>query len=204
MAGMSLQRFAQILDAYGARPERWPENEREEARALLQRSPGARAEHEAARRLDAALDTAPLLTPSSELEARVLAAAPIAAATRGGNRRTTRSRETSSQRVPRTPGTRAWRRVAAAAVLTAAAAVAVWIQAPVTIWTPGAPPPQAGELTIAELGSYEMPTDALLGAPDVDLASSLPALGCEESGLGCWDSEMQQDTKRNFSRRVRA
>jgi hypothetical protein len=52
---VKLGRFSAILDAYGAAPERWPADEREEALALAQSSvPAARARARA-RALDATL-----------------------------------------------------------------------------------------------------------------------------------------------------
>lgn len=63
---MELGRLRMILDAYGAAPERWPEDERDEALALVRASvPAARALAEA-RAFDDALEY-------SEFSARALA-----------------------------------------------------------------------------------------------------------------------------------
>ncbi|MCK6449596.1 MAG: hypothetical protein L6R19_01855 [Alphaproteobacteria bacterium] len=57
---MTPVRFAELVDAYGADPRRWPEAEREAALAFLERAPEARTTLEAARRLDALIDAWPL------------------------------------------------------------------------------------------------------------------------------------------------
>src|SRR6266702_3414702 len=61
---MTLQRLQQLLDAYGADPERWPAEERLAALALLAHSPEAQTQREQ------------VAHPSAELAARILAAAP--------------------------------------------------------------------------------------------------------------------------------
>jgi hypothetical protein len=58
MVEMNLDRLRKILDAYGARRARWPEDERVAAEALLAHSSEARAARDEAARLDAALDEA--------------------------------------------------------------------------------------------------------------------------------------------------
>ena len=73
---MSLDRFADLVDAYGARLERWPEIERPAALALLDGSAPARALCEQAAALDALLDQAAIPAPSPELADRILALAP--------------------------------------------------------------------------------------------------------------------------------
>src|SRR5262245_13525280 len=75
-AVMTLQQLQQLLDAYGANPERWPAEERATALALLAHSTAARAQRNEAARLDALLDLAPVALPSAELAAQILAAAP--------------------------------------------------------------------------------------------------------------------------------
>jgi hypothetical protein len=82
---MNIQRFEQLVEAYGADPKRWPEGEREAARALAH----AQAEHcgpllEAAHALDQALDCAPAGAPSIALRERVIGAAPRQRAPRFG------------------------------------------------------------------------------------------------------------------------
>jgi hypothetical protein len=76
---MTLDRFAALLDAYGADPARWPDAERAGAQALLDRSAEACARRDAAAALDALLDRAAAAQPSSALAARILAQAPRAA-----------------------------------------------------------------------------------------------------------------------------
>jgi hypothetical protein len=57
---MTLERLREILDAYGARPERWPAAERDSASALIAASTEAAKMRDGARRLDALLDEAPM------------------------------------------------------------------------------------------------------------------------------------------------
>lgn len=68
MKALSLAEFRELVAAYGADPERWPESLREPARALLASSTDARAlsAHEA--ELDAVLRecAAPALSPAFE------------------------------------------------------------------------------------------------------------------------------------------
>lgn len=70
---MNLARLAEILDAYGAEPKRWPLAEREKALALLRDSAEAKALAAAAARLDAALDLAEPVHVSAALMGRILA-----------------------------------------------------------------------------------------------------------------------------------
>src|SRR5215510_465341 len=73
---MTLQRLQQLLDAYGASLERWPSDERAAALALLEYSTEAQALRRETERFDSLLDLAPTLSPSAELTARILEAAP--------------------------------------------------------------------------------------------------------------------------------
>jgi len=70
---MNLQRFAEILDAYGAEPKHWPLAERDAARALLRDSAEARDLAARAARLDAVLDSAEPVAVPAHLVGRVLA-----------------------------------------------------------------------------------------------------------------------------------
>ena len=70
---MNLQRFAEILDAYGAEPKHWPLAERDAAKALLRDSTEARDLAAAAARLDAALDAAEPVQVPAHLVGRILA-----------------------------------------------------------------------------------------------------------------------------------
>ncbi len=76
MSSMQPARFAEVLDAYGADPRRWPASERDAALALLASSPAARAQLQVAASLDAALDAHAVSPPSSALRAALIAAAP--------------------------------------------------------------------------------------------------------------------------------
>jgi len=81
---MTLERLNEILDAYGADPERWPAEERQRALAFLTRSAEARARLDAAAHLDHVLDALPAPPPPSlDLESRITAMAPA----RGSRRR---------------------------------------------------------------------------------------------------------------------
>lgn len=73
---MGLERFEQLLDAYGADPRRWPQAERAAAEALLAGSADARARVEAAAELDGLLGLTTTIEPSDLLRQRVLRAAP--------------------------------------------------------------------------------------------------------------------------------
>ena len=53
---LSPSRAKEILDAYGAAPERWPEDERGDLLQLLAQSPELQALRETANRLDGLLD----------------------------------------------------------------------------------------------------------------------------------------------------
>ena len=79
MTEMTPTRFADLLDAYGAEPARWPAAERDAALTLLARDAAARRAQAQAASLDALLDRAPVAPQSAALQARVLAAAPTAA-----------------------------------------------------------------------------------------------------------------------------
>jgi hypothetical protein len=72
---MTLERLAEIVEAYGASPQRWPAAERRAAEALAL-SASAQALLEDARRLDAVLDTAPEGVASDMLVSRIMAARP--------------------------------------------------------------------------------------------------------------------------------
>jgi hypothetical protein len=176
---VTMERLHAILDAYGAAPQRWPEDEREGVQRLLDSSLDARRRLEGAARLDELLDALPPERPALALEQRILAAAPRA-------------------RMPLR-----WRLAALAAPLAAAAAVLLWISTrrPAT-QDGGAPLAQGGapaasspasvaqaarEAALAEvaLGDVEAPTDALLGSFTIDVSSALPAVGCTGSTLGC-------------------
>lgn len=70
--GVTLKRLCFLLEAYGARPDRWPEGERAPAEALLARFPTARALAGGEASLDDLLDHAAAPAPSEALRARVL------------------------------------------------------------------------------------------------------------------------------------
>jgi hypothetical protein len=158
---MTIERLTELLDAYGAQPERWPDGERTAMRALLERSAEARAHLAAAADLDALLDRAVTAAPAPDLAARILAAAP---------RRTT---------VPRQAGRRSWPRLAAVPLLAAAAGLALWL-----VREPPRPATLAPEV-VARLGALDVPTDDLLSSAELGLDDETPSFGCDDPALGC-------------------
>ena len=74
---MDLERFRQIVEAYGAAPDRWPENEREAALALLASSNEAALLLEQETALDRGMDAVSRNRPSDDLVARVLESAAV-------------------------------------------------------------------------------------------------------------------------------
>lgn len=76
--------FERLLDVYGARLERWPEELRVAARDWMERSEPARLAWERASRLDEMLDAAPEVEPSASLVARIAAIPITAPAPRAG------------------------------------------------------------------------------------------------------------------------
>lgn len=69
---MNKDRFAEILDAYGGDPLRWPPAERLAAQGFAARDPQAAALLAEAEAFDALLDLAPGHAPSPALAARIL------------------------------------------------------------------------------------------------------------------------------------
>jgi hypothetical protein len=73
---MTPERFRHLTEAYGALPERWPRDEREAARALIEaRDPEALAALAEARALDSLLDAHKVEAPSAQLISRIVASA---------------------------------------------------------------------------------------------------------------------------------
>jgi hypothetical protein len=158
---MTVERLQQLLDAYGANPERWPADRRSQALELLAESAPARALRAEAARLDALLDMVPAAEPSPQLVRRALSAAP-------------------SPSPARARAARSWRRVAFAAVPLAAAAAALFYLVPAEVSHQ-----EPLQFAIEDLGVYTTPTDLLLVPPGLDLSGSTPSLGCETGALGC-------------------
>jgi len=154
---MTLDRLQQLLDAYGADPMRWPEEERAAALAMLARSAEARAALADAERLDAILDLAESAEPSSDLAARIVAAAPAVKPRR----------------------TRVVRRIAILVPLAAAAGLVLWLGG--SVETPRVTP---SSYAAWDLEQWATPTDDLLAAPASDLYGT-PSFGCERGSLGC-------------------
>jgi hypothetical protein len=153
---MTLDRFEQLLDAYGAAPARWPDAERSSAEELLARSVVARERWQAAADLDRLLDALRAAAPSAELATSVLAGA---------------RRLPAPRRVVRFA-------LGAAMPLAAAAALVLWITGTEQRHLIG-----TDKLTTIALGEYTSPTDALLRSYTVETAT--PVVGCDDSTLAC-------------------
>lgn len=74
---MNCERFAAIVDAYGAESRRWPAAERAAAEALAARDPQAAALLAEALALDALLDAPPVPLPASAASRRAAMPAPL-------------------------------------------------------------------------------------------------------------------------------
>lgn len=74
---MELERFRQIVEAFGAISDRWPDDKRDAALALLARSKDAVLHLEQAQMLDRAMDQASAEAPSDALVERILESATI-------------------------------------------------------------------------------------------------------------------------------
>ena len=73
---MTPERFAEIVGAYGSRPDRWPQAERDAALAFMERNPDAIGELRAeASLLDGLLDSSVVAPASRELREAILRAA---------------------------------------------------------------------------------------------------------------------------------
>jgi hypothetical protein len=75
MSSMQLARFTEVLDTYGADPQRWPAADRDAALALLADSQVARAQQQEAALLDAALDAYAVAAPAAALRQTIIASA---------------------------------------------------------------------------------------------------------------------------------
>ena len=174
-----VKRLEQVLESYGADPERWPADDRSGLESLLAESPDARALRDAAARLDSILDTAgEIPTPPPQLAARILQGAPGRKA----------------------PVRRGW--WAAVVPLAAAAALALyvnWVEEIQSAAPSTAPQTESFEIALVDLGIYTTPTDVLLSIEGVDPLARVPPFECEESALGCLELE-PDETERQTSR----
>ncbi|MFN6981374.1 MAG: hypothetical protein ACK4NU_05540 [Brevundimonas sp.] len=75
---MKADRLHALAEAYGADLRRWPASERAFAESLIAADPSLKTVLAQAAALDALLDASPAPTPSADLTARLLAAAPKA------------------------------------------------------------------------------------------------------------------------------
>jgi hypothetical protein len=185
---MPLARFRALLDAYGASPDRWPAEERDAARALLARSPQAQRWRDASAQLDALLDLAPAGAAAPALVERILAAVPEHQTPASAPVRRLASRPVSADVTRRgARRSRAWRYAGAALPLAAAAVLVLWLL------TESPRVPERSTVSLAEIGTYDTPTDVLLDIPSVDALDRVPAFGCTGAGLGCLDSGVQNN-----------
>jgi len=186
-SAMTLQRLQQLLDAYGANPERWSSEDRAAALALLAHSTEARAQRDAAARLDALLDLAPVAQPSPELAARILAAVP-AQETQAESPRNEPVRLLRAGQRHQPSATRRSGKSESPRRMRVWPALAVAVSLAVVLWGVRTLLPSRHELpsdVIASLGVYTTPTDVLLQWPGVDILNTLPSVGCMDSELGC-------------------
>jgi hypothetical protein len=177
---ITLVRFAQLLDAYGAEPARWPAEEREAALALLARSPEARRQRDEAARLDALLDRGAaepgsMPTASPARFERVVAAAGASQTGSGARKSSTRvqsevragdggrTRDVARRRANDPAAPRrisSWRAVAAAVPLAAVAALGIWLArtgGPDPTTVAHAPAPRAAASPAARATGTEAP-----------------------------------------------
>jgi hypothetical protein len=74
---MNSERFAELVDIYGAEPRRWPQGQRQAAIAFMQEHPEEAATIlETARRLDQALDRYVVPGPGAKLVGMIIESAP--------------------------------------------------------------------------------------------------------------------------------
>lgn len=73
---MTPDRFADLIAAYGARPDRWPVEERAAALLLADRDPACAAQLQRERALDAMLDRHSVPLPRGSMVSALLSAAP--------------------------------------------------------------------------------------------------------------------------------
>ena len=173
---MKTERFEQILDIYGATPEKWPQGERGAALTLVRESDAARELWDEALSLDRSLDRLVAPPPSPILVAQVMAAAP--------RRRPQRLRRLA---------------LGAAAPLAAAAAAVLWLRVAETV------PPDYADVSALGIGEYVSATDILLSPLGFDIYGELPAFGCDASVLGCDDLDdgFEPYSRNDQLRRVR-
>jgi hypothetical protein len=96
---MTPERFAEIVEAYGSRPDRWPEAEREAALAFMERNPDAIGKlRTVASLLDGLLDSSVVAPASRELQQTILRAASIRQAAPAPNTARARPKPTLWQR----------------------------------------------------------------------------------------------------------
>ncbi len=174
---ISVERFEQLLAAYGATSEHWPETERSAAQRLLDESAAARRLLAHAAALDALLDRVTSEPPSPLLRAQVLMAA------------------------PRAPRRRLAYAMGVAVPLAVAAAVILWLV------SARQPADRVAVVTDVQVGEYTSPTDVLLRPFGVDISGTWPSIGCSASILECPDMEMEaggESYSRRVSRRSMA
>jgi len=182
------QRLEQVLEAYGASPDRWPDEDRAALLSLLETSDRGRALRDEAARLDALLDSgAEIAPPSNEVFERILGAAPEAPGRQAGDRAT-------------------WRWVALIPVA-AAAGLALWMAGGPTRSAVETPADPSMQIALTDLGIYTTPTDVLLEIDGFDPLASVPTYDCDDSDWGCLDlgpelEESERQSMQGESRRM--
>ena len=48
--------------------------------------------------------------------------------------------------------------------------------------------PERANVTLAEIETFDVPTDALLDVPSIQVLDRIPTFGCTGGGLGCVDT----------------
>lgn len=162
---IDFRRLEEVLDAYGASPERWPEEERGSLLALTEENAEARAMCDEAARLDTWLDHASAIpAPSADLVEKILP----------GSSQSTRE-SFGSPWIPLMP-------------IAAAALIALWAASGSDVRKSASGVVMAedpGRFAPAEIGVYATPTDVLLSVDGLDPLAYVPDYGCEDEGLGC-------------------
>lgn len=179
---MSLARLRALLEAYGANPDHWPPEERDAALSLLAQSPEAQRWREASARLDGLLGHSPAHEGSPALLERIVTAAAAGGVT------AMRTRPMDARIARRV---RARWALGAAIPLAAAAALLLWVL------TEPSQRPEHTNITLAEIGTYHAPTDALLDVPSVQALDRIPSFGCAGTGLGCLETGALNDDTRS-------
>ncbi len=139
---MRMDRFRELLDAYGAEPGRWPSGERAAAEALLAEKPEARDLRGRTAKLDAMLDRAAPLAPPM-IDAEVLIERVLA---------NSQSQVLAFRPAKRPSGTAFWLKVASLA----AAAIIGFLVGVTQLGNIGETSTQVGGLELADVSPWDV------------------------------------------------